>query len=391
MAERKKVRFGLIGLGLMGKEFASAVARWCHLLDDGPVPVITAICNQTSPVDLKDRAWFTSNFDSIALVTSDYHELLASKEVDAVYCAVPHHLHRKFYIDILAAGKHLLGEKPFGIDLAANDAIVAEAAKHPELVVRSSSEFPYYPGSKRLITWLRNRGFGRLIEVRAGFHHSSDLDLTKKINWKRMIEYNGEYGSMGDLGFHTHHIPLRMGWYPKNVFADLLNIATERPDDSGKLVPCLTWDNATLTCRAADATDGSEFSLTLETKRMAPGATNTWFIEVYGTESSAKFSTHDPRSISFLETSGKEQGWTRTDIGADFWVPSITGPIFETGFSDALQQMLVAFLSEFSEGGSKHPFRCGSLAETAMSHRILTAALESDRTGRRVELPSCSS
>ena len=43
--ERKKIRFGLIGLGLMGREFASATARWCHLLDDGPVPVISAICS----------------------------------------------------------------------------------------------------------------------------------------------------------------------------------------------------------------------------------------------------------------------------------------------------------------------------------------------------------
>lgn len=391
MAERKEIRFGLIGLGLMGKEFASAVARWCHVLSDGPVPVITAVCNQTSPRDLEDRAWFTSNFDTIELVTSDYHELLASDRVDAVYCAVPHSLHRTFYVDILAAGKHLLGEKPFGMDLEANDAIAEEAAKHPELVVRSSSEFPYYPGSKRLITWLRNKEYGRLMEVRAGFHHSSDMDLSKKINWKRMIALNGEYGAMGDLGFHTHHIPLRMGWYPESVSANLLNIATERPNDSGKLVPCETWDNATLTCRAIDPDHRTPFSLVLETKRMAPGQTNTWFIEVYGTEGSVKFSTSEPRTFYELETSGKEQGWTRTDIGADYWVPSITGGIFETGFSDALQQMLVAYLAEFAEDGSTHPFRCGSLEETRMSHRILTAALESDKSGRRVELPAWSS
>lgn len=30
----KKVRFGIIGCGLMGKEFASAAARWCHLTAD---------------------------------------------------------------------------------------------------------------------------------------------------------------------------------------------------------------------------------------------------------------------------------------------------------------------------------------------------------------------
>lgn len=35
MSARKVIRFGVIGAGLMGKEFASAAARWCHLLAPG--------------------------------------------------------------------------------------------------------------------------------------------------------------------------------------------------------------------------------------------------------------------------------------------------------------------------------------------------------------------
>jgi len=42
---RRKVRFGIIGLGLMGKEFGSAAARWCHLLSEGPVPEIAGVCD----------------------------------------------------------------------------------------------------------------------------------------------------------------------------------------------------------------------------------------------------------------------------------------------------------------------------------------------------------
>ncbi len=38
---RKTIRFGVIGLGLMGREFASAAARWCHLLNLDFVPQIT--------------------------------------------------------------------------------------------------------------------------------------------------------------------------------------------------------------------------------------------------------------------------------------------------------------------------------------------------------------
>src|SRR5215510_11317533 len=91
--EKKEIRFGIIGLGLMGREFASAAARWCHLLDLAFVPRITAIC------DTNDKLfdWYESNFDSIKLKTIDYRDLLSSDQVDAIYCAVPHNLHQQLY------------------------------------------------------------------------------------------------------------------------------------------------------------------------------------------------------------------------------------------------------------------------------------------------------
>jgi predicted dehydrogenase len=379
---KNKIHFGIIGLGLMGKEFASSVARWCHLLDDGPVPVITGICNERN---IADRDWFTKNFPSIKIVTGNYHDLLASKEIDAIYCAVPHHLHEKIYTDIIRSGKHLLAEKPMGIDLVANNKILSEIKKAPELIVRCSSEFVYFPGAKRVIDWIRTGKYGQLMEVKCGFHHASDMDLNKPINWKRMVSHNGEYGCMGDLGFHIHFIPLRMGWKTKSVYADLQKIVQTRNDGKGNPVPCDTWDNAVVTCKCIDPAVGNEFSLVYETKRMAPGQTNTWFIEVYGTEGSVKFSTHDPKAFYFLETKGKEQGWTRIDIGPQSFIPTITGGIFEFGFSDAFLQMIGAFMQEFKTE-STHPFRTATPNETQISHRIMTAALESHKSGRRIDL-----
>ena len=236
MVERKKIRFGLIGLGLMGREFGSAVARWCHILDDGPVPVLTGIC------DTNEEAfgWFRDNFPSIEVSTNDYKELLASDHIDAVYCAVPHNLHERFYIDIIKAGKHLLGEKPFGIDITANKRILDVIGENPSIVVRCNSEFPYFPGARRVIDWIKERKFGQIIEVKCGFNHSSDMDLSKPINWKRMIDINGEYGCMGDLGLHTQHIPLRMGWKPISVYAEFSNIVEKRPDGKGGMALCQT-------------------------------------------------------------------------------------------------------------------------------------------------------
>ena len=286
---RRKVRCGVIGLGLIGREFGSAAARWCHLLDDGPVPEIVGVCD-TNPQAVQ---WFRDNFSTIRIATDNYHDLLSSADIEAVYCAVPHNLHARFYTDIINAGKHLMGEKPFGIDRKANAEILEAVKNNPQVLVRCSSEFPFFPASQRMIQWIREERFGSIIEVRAGFYHSSDMDLSKAINWKRMVDYNGEYGCMGDLGIHTQHIPFRMGWVPQTVYAVLSNIVPERPDGKGGMAPCLTWDNATLVCDTVDM-DGHHFPMFLETKRLAPGATNTWFIEVYGLKASAKFTTDDP-------------------------------------------------------------------------------------------------
>jgi predicted dehydrogenase len=371
----REINFGIIGCGLMAREFASDVARWCHLVDIDVRPRVVAVA------DTKESCWcwFQDNFADIKVAVSDYRDLLARPEVDAVYCAVPHHLHASIYSDIIRSGKHLLGEKPFGIDLDANLQILGVLSEHPGVFARCSSEFPFYPGAYQIIRYLREGRFGRVIEVEAGFWHSSDLDPNKPINWKRQVAYNGEYGCMGDLGMHVLHIPLRFGWRPANLRALLSKIVTERPGKDGAMVPCETWDNASLACEVEH--DGYTFPMTLSTKRIAPGETNTWFIRVMGTEFSAEFSTKQPRTLRTLPyRSGQPQAWEVRDLGYEVAYPSITGGIFEFGFSDAILQMLAAFCDELAHGSQmRQPFGCVTPLETLTQHQILTAALESQR------------
>ena len=146
-----------------------------------------------------------------------------------------------------------------------------------------------------MFRWIAERRFGRVIEVRSQFLHSSDLDPEKPINWKRIAAFNGEYGCMGDLGMHALHLPLRAGWMPRNVRAILSDVVAERPGADGAPVPCDTWDNAVLLCEAEH--DGLPFPLRIETKRIAPGETNTWTIEVDGTEGSIAYTTKLPKTL----------------------------------------------------------------------------------------------
>ena len=75
------------------------------------------------------------------------------------------------------------------------------------------------PGDDYLV--IGHENFGRVLEVRSLFLHSSDLDPGKPINWKRIARFNGAYGCLGDLGMHALHLPLRAGWEPANVRAIL--------------------------------------------------------------------------------------------------------------------------------------------------------------------------
>ena len=366
------VRFGVIGLGLMGREFASSAARWLHLLDLPARPVLTAVAD----VNEEAIAWFRERVPSVAFATRDYRELLARDDVDAVYVAVPHHLHEQVYVDVLKAGKHLLGEKPFGIDAPANRAILDEIDRHPDLLVRCSSEMPFFPGALEIVRAIREDRFGTILDVEAAFLHASDLNPDKPINWKRRVETNGAYGCMGDLGMHVLHVPLRAGWVPSRIRAELSDVVRQRPDGHGGMAACETWDNATLLTRVPH--DGGPFPMLLHTRRIAPGETNTWSLTVHGTSESLSFSTKHPKTLRRLRyVPGGEQAWEHLDLGYQSAYPAITGGIFEFGFADAVQQMWAAFVDELVHGrdGMRQPFHCATPEEAAGTHRIFTAAL----------------
>ena len=369
-------RIGIIGGGLMGREVASALSRW-FVLENFPVQAeLTAVCDLAE----KQREWFR-RIPSVKLLTADYHELLASPDVDVVYVAVPHNMHETIYLDVLKAGKDLLAEKPFGIDLKAARAI-ADAAKSSGRFVRCSSEFPFLPGAQRAYQIAREGNLGKVLEIRSGFHHSSDLDPTKPANWKRQVKTCGAIGVMGDLGMHAVHVPFRLGWNPKRVYAQLQKIYHERPDGKGGMANCDTWDNAMLHTEVE--IDGNEVPVRFEMKRLAPSETNTWFIEVLGTDGGVKFSTKEPKTLWTFQR-GKEQFWQRTDLGFNGPFPTITGGIFEPGFPDCFLQMWAAYIAERA-GKLDGRFGCVTPEEAVRSHELFEAALKSEETKNSVTL-----
>jgi predicted dehydrogenase len=351
----------------MGREVASAFGRWYALLDCPVRPELVAVCD----VNAAALEWFRQ-VPTVRHFDTEHNALLARPDIDVVYVAVPHDRHEALYLDVLRAGKDLFAEKPFGIDLASARRIRDEAAALGRFV-RVSSEFPFLPGAQRAYRLAASGQLGPIIEIRSAFHHSSDLDPSKPINWKRQNAHCGEAGVMNDLGLHVAHLPLRLGFKPTSVHAQLQKIYRSRPDGKGGSAPCDTWDNALLHTTVDIA--GEPVPMALEMKRMAPGETNTWLFEVLGTDHGVRYSTKEPKTL-WTYRRGKEQAWERTDLGFEMAFKAITGAIFEPGFPDILMQMWAAFLAERS-GLLAGRFGCATPSEAVAQHEIWSAALRS--------------
>jgi len=115
------VRYGIVGLGRMGKRHAENLAQRV------PGAALVAAC---SPV-AEELAWARDTLRVPAL-HERYEDLLARKDVDAVFIVTPNALHPENIIAALRAGKHVFCEKPLGMDVASCEAVEAEAAKHPK-------------------------------------------------------------------------------------------------------------------------------------------------------------------------------------------------------------------------------------------------------------------
>jgi predicted dehydrogenase len=114
---------------------------------------------------------------------------------------------------------------------------------------------------------------------------------------------------------------------------------------------------------------------------------NTWSITVKGLKGAARFTTKHVNHIEILEYTGGEQVWQHIDLGQDTAFTTITGGIFEFGFSDAVLQMMAGYCCELARGKPLSKFTgCVTPEETRLSHRLFTAALESQKSESTAEV-----
>ncbi len=105
----------------------------------------------------------------IPRVFGSYEELLADADIEAVYIPLPNHLHVEWSIKALAAGKHVLCEKPLGLNAADARRLLAAAEKHPHLKVMEGFMYRHHPQWQRAKLLVDRGKIGELRAIQSFF------------------------------------------------------------------------------------------------------------------------------------------------------------------------------------------------------------------------------
>jgi predicted dehydrogenase len=179
------VRWGILGAANFAKE---QMAPAIHAAKGAELYALAT----SSP----DKAKGFSAFCPGLKVHSTYDALLADPAIDAVYIPLPNHLHVEWTLKALAAGKHVLTEKPIAMKAAEIDQIIA-ARDASGLLAAEAYMIVHHPQWQLARKWLEAGEIGRLRHVDAAFSFCLE-DMT---NIRNRPDAGG--GSLRDIGVYT--------------------------------------------------------------------------------------------------------------------------------------------------------------------------------------------
>lgn len=179
------LRWGILGTGKIARIVGAA------LLESG-VGRLAAVGSR----DSGRAAGFGDEFGAERSYGS-YEEVIADDDVDLIYVATPHPHHLRWAVEAADAGKHILCEKPMGVNRAEAEQIV-EAARRNDVFLQEAFAYRCHPQTDRLLEILSSGTIGeiRLIEAAFGYDAGSDPG-----NYLFVQDLAG--GSLLDVGCYT--------------------------------------------------------------------------------------------------------------------------------------------------------------------------------------------
>ncbi len=196
------IRWGILGCSRVFRR------HWGPALQTVDDAIIAGIASRSQE---KARTW--ADESQIPRAYGDYDELLRDEKIDAVFIGLPNSLHCEWVIRSLEAGKHVLCDKPLGIN--ANEARqMADAAEKNQHLLMEGFMYQYHTQYEKIRQWLSEDRIGPIKMIRVGFSFLYDAPE----NFRNDPALGG--GALLDLGCYCVHIArLLLQTEPKHVVA----------------------------------------------------------------------------------------------------------------------------------------------------------------------------
>jgi len=184
MSKSSRVKVGIIGSQFQGLCHAESLTQVSDEVE------LVAIASPTPGNAAKLAEQY-----NIPRVFTDYKEMLAEEDIEMVTIAAPNYLHAQMTVDIAAAGKHVLCEKPLCVTLEEADLMV-ETCKQKGVLLLYAEELYFTPKYLKAKQMADEGAFGKIYQVKQCEKH-----FGPHADWFWNIDRSGG-GALMDLGCH---------------------------------------------------------------------------------------------------------------------------------------------------------------------------------------------
>lgn len=193
------IKWGIIGLGKIANKFASDL-----MLDNNSVLHAVASRNKIKAEE------FGEKFNAISVYGS-YEEIVVDSKVDIIYVATTNNTHFPITMMCLEHNKHVLCEKPMGLNYNEVKTMVSEARKR-NLFLMEAIWTRFIPSTEKLLDLIDNNVIGDISIIKADFGFKGDRNPAKRLFNK---ELGG--GSLLDIGIYPVYLSLLLMGIPEKI------------------------------------------------------------------------------------------------------------------------------------------------------------------------------
>lgn len=305
MSDKKLIRIGLIGTGLMGRIHTNGYKRLTDFFPEYEyAPVLQACCSRNP-----ERAQAFADQWGYKSIETDWRKIIARDDIDAVDICTPNDKHAEIAIAAAAAGKMILCEKPLArsVDEAEEMLKAVEAAGVKNTVWYNYRRIPAVTLAKQIVD---SGKLGKIFHYRANF--LQDWTINPELPqggdglWRLDAESAGS-GVTGDLLAHCIDTAMWINGGIKDVSAMTETFIKERVHQSTGEVQKVTIDDA---CIFHCHFDNGSLGL-FEATRYARGHKALYTFEINGEHASIRWDLHDLTRLEYFDHADESQvrGW----------------------------------------------------------------------------------